>query len=64
MGHGRIIKTDASSKIYVVIEEDNIIGFAGRTKGKNTREHIYWSQKTPHSLKDITIDYNLEYIPR
>ena len=64
-GHGPWpYQTDASSKIYAVIEEDNIIGFAGRTKGKDTREYIYWSQKTPHSLKDITIDYNLEYVPR
>ena len=56
-------KTDGGSKTYVVIEEESIVGVAGRAKGKDTCEYIYWSKKTPHSKKDIVIDYNLEFIP-
>ena len=63
-GHGPWpYKTDGGSKTYVVIEEESIVGVAGRAKGKDTREYIYWSKKTPHSKKDNVIDYNLEFIP-
>ncbi|KAG2216236.1 hypothetical protein INT45_002778 [Circinella minor] len=63
-GHGPWpYKTDGGSKTYVVIEEESIVGVAGRAKGKDTCEYIYWSKKTPHSKKDNVIDYNLEFIP-
>ena len=57
-------KTENGGKRRVVVESSDIIGFAGRTKGKSTREYVYWSQKTPHSKKELPIDYDLEFIPQ
>ncbi|KAG2214179.1 hypothetical protein INT45_009563 [Circinella minor] len=58
------IHVDNGGKRCVVVESSDIIGFAGRTKGKSTREYVYWSQKTPHSKKELPIDYDLEFIPQ
>ena len=56
-------RTENGGKRRAVVEANDIVSFAGRTKGINTREYIYWSQKYPHSKKDLPIDYDLEYIP-
>ncbi|KAG2211406.1 hypothetical protein INT45_006023 [Circinella minor] len=57
-------KTENGGKRRVVVEASDIIGFEGYTKGMDTREYIYWSQKNTHTKKELPIDYRLEYIPK
>ena len=57
-------KTENGGKQRIVVEASDIIGFAGCTKGMDTREYIYWSQKNNHTKKEFPINYKLEYIPK
>ncbi|KAG2208192.1 hypothetical protein INT45_010943, partial [Circinella minor] len=55
-------KTESGKSRHVVIDIDDIIEFAGRTKGSDTREYIYWSQQHTNSKKELPIDYNLDLL--